>query len=75
MTVTQIRKVRCDNCDKECEASPGACLPLGWFELNITEWHTNCGERRLQKDLCSEKCLMELMHKIEKLDPKKPARL
>ena len=75
MVVTQIKKVKCDNCLKEREAPSGACMPFGWFELSVTEWHRNCGERRLHKDLCSEKCAIELMHKIEKLDPRKPARL
>jgi len=70
MAIIDYRKVKCDNCGKEEEIKDGGCKPSHWLEISIVEWFGNSGEGRLNKEVCSEKCAIELMSNLKKI-PKK----
>ncbi len=67
MTIVEYRKVKCDECGKEEEIKSGGCKPTNWLEISVVEWHGSSGEGRLNKEVCSEKCALELMKKLKKI--------
>ncbi len=74
MSVVQYEKHKCDNCGKEVETK-GNYRPRGWYEININKWSFNRGDILLDKEVCSEKCVLELLHKIEKVPKPKPTKM
>ncbi len=70
MTVIEYRKVKCDNCGKEEVVKNDGWRPSHWLEISITEWSERVGEGRLNKEVCSEKCALELLKNLKEI-PKK----
>jgi len=75
MSIVNFRKVKCDNCGKEETIEGGCNLPFGWLEVQITEWQGNSGRTRFDKEVCNDKCALELIHKLKKIPPKPPAKI
>ena len=71
MAIIEYRKVQCDNCGKTEEIKEGGSHPSNWFELNIVQWTGTTGYGRWTKEVCSEKCALEIMKKLKKI-PKPP---
>ena len=67
MTIINYRKVKSDECGKEEEIKDGGTKPSHWLEINIFEWFGNSGTGRFTKEVCSEKCALELMKKIKEI--------
>ena len=67
----QFVKYMCDNgkCGKIAEVN-GDGMPSLWFQFSIIEWSGTSGQGRLEKDVCSEQCVLELMKNLKEI-PKK----
>ena len=71
MATTQYRKVKCDQCGKEVEMKGDfGSMPIGWFEIEITEWNGSTGEGRFNKEVCSESCALKVLKELKKIPPK-----
>ncbi len=66
MTKIQYAKYKCDNCSKVVEVK-NVGWPNNWFEVNISRWCGNSGRTLVSKDVCSKKCVFNMMKKIDKL--------
>jgi hypothetical protein len=69
MAIKQRPIAKCDQCGKEVEFADGH-LPDHWLEIDVTEWMGSSGEGRFKKEVCSEKCVINMMHNVKKI-PKK----
>ncbi len=67
MTIVEYRKVKCDECGKEEEVKDSGCYPDNWLVISIFQWSGNSGRRRLEKEVCSEKCAIKLLKKLKKI--------
>jgi len=65
----EFAKYKCDNCEKIVDVI-GNGMPSLWFVFSISEWSGMSGETRLEKDICSESCVFELLRKLKEI-PKK----
>ena len=75
MSIVEYRKLKCDNCGKEEEVKGAGSYPNKWLEISIYEWSGTSGERRYEKEVCGDKCAIELMKKLEKIPEIEPARI
>lgn len=75
MTIIEYRKVQCDQCGKIEEVKESGTLPYNWFTVEICEWFGSTGEGRFNKEVCSEKCVIEMMNKIKKIPEKKETNI
>ncbi len=73
--IIEYRKVKCDNCGKEEEIKDGGTRPSNWFEISITEWSGNSGYGRFCKEVCTEKCALEVIHKLKKIPEREPIHI
>ena len=71
MVVIEFRKVKCDNCGEIKEIEGGSSFPSGWLELTIVEWSLSSGTSRWNKDVCGDKCALEIIKKLKKI-PSEP---
>ena len=69
--VDEYRKVKCDNCGKEKIVDHSGQYPSNWLIILITEWIGLGGYKRYNKDVCSDKCALKLLHNLNKI-PKIP---
>lgn len=67
MAIIEYRKVKCDECGKEEEIKDGGTRPTHWLEISITDWAGSTGHGRLNREVCSEKCALKLIHNLKKL--------
>ncbi len=70
MVVVEFRKVKCDNCSKEETIEDSGHRPDNWLEVSVVEWFGSTGTGRLNNEVCSEKCVLELMKKLKEIPPK-----
>jgi len=76
MVIINYRKVKCDECGKEVEMKEEiGSLPDNWFEVSITKWFGTTGDRLFHKEVCSEKCAMKTLKKLNKLPKPKPIHI
>ncbi|MCD6496563.1 MAG: hypothetical protein J7K54_04800 [Candidatus Aenigmarchaeota archaeon] len=74
MSIAEYRRIRCDSCGKEETVRNGYDLPYGWFTITAAESLGPVEVTRFEKDACSEKCVLEIMHGLKKLPPRKQFR-
>jgi len=67
MAIVEYRKVKCDECGKEEIVKHSGCYPDNWLVISIFKWSGNTGRGRLNKEVCSEKCAINLMKKLKKI--------
>ena len=65
--IVEYRKVKCDNCGKEEEVKHSGTKPTHWLEISITDWKGNSGYGRLNREVCSEKCALELIKNLKEI--------
>jgi len=74
MAVIQRPIGKCDQCGKEVEFEEGH-LPDHWLEIAITEWWGSSGTGILSREVCSNKCALDLMHALKKIPKEGPVWL
>lgn len=76
MSVSQYKRYKCDNCGKEKEIRNDFSdqFPTRWIKIEIWEHIQNIGRRRFYKEVCSHKCMKEVMSKFKKLPIKKEVK-
>ncbi len=75
MVIVNYRKVKCDECGKEEEIKDGGTRPSNWFEVSITEWFGSTGSVRFCKEVCTEKCALDLIRKLKKIPKREPVHI
>lgn len=68
--IVEYRKVKCNNCGKEEKIKDGGSKPTKWLDISITEWFRDTGTGRFNREVCSDKCVLELIKKLKEI-PKK----
>ncbi len=74
MSVSQYKRYKCDNCGKEKEIRSDFGydhIPTGWFIIEIHQFKQSIGTRRFYKEVCSHKCVKEVMSKFKGLPREK----
>ena len=62
MSVVKYKEIKCDECETTEEVMKGD-LPKKWFKLSTLQ----DGNEKLNKDFCTEKCLLLYMQDVKKL--------
>jgi hypothetical protein len=73
MSITQKEIHKCDNCGKEEERESSGHISH-WFNIEIWQYDKNMGRGIFSKEVCSKKCLTEIMKKFRFLKPE-PRRM
>lgn len=73
MSISQYKRYKCDNCGKEKEMRSdfGDEFPTGWFRIEIYSFSQGIGTARFYKEVCSHKCVKEVMSKFKGLPRRK----
>ena len=69
--ITQYRKARCDKCGREKIVEGAGTLPFGWLTLSLTQMRGLIGNIILTKEVCSKKCAIAFMNKINDIPKSK----
>lgn len=72
--IIEYRKVKCDECEKVVEVEGAGSLPSNWLVIEVVEWSGSSGQVRLNKEVCSEKCVLKFMKNLKKI-PKKETHI
>jgi hypothetical protein len=73
MSIIQKEIHKCDNCGKTSETEDNE-YPMNWFQIEIWKRKKNIGDGVFNKEVCSQKCVTEIMHKFKFPKPK-PMRM
>jgi hypothetical protein len=69
MSIIQKEIHKCDNCGKTVERENSGEIS-GWFRIEVWRYFGTCGNTTYNKEVCSKKCVTEMMHKFEFPKPK-----
>ena len=65
MVMKQYKIMICDECKKEIKETES--ISLQHIKLHITEWRGTSGDVVINKDFCSDKCILNFISKLKKI--------
>lgn len=73
MALIEYRRLKCDQCGRLKDLLENEKpRRTTYFRVTITRWKYNMGTDALQRDACSERCVLRILRSIRKIPKKKP---